>query len=224
MLDECDLTPMLSAKQRSSVSWFVSPSSLASSWTRILPGKACPFQDRPARSRVPGAFPEAGHALRSLPISSGSTSARRARPKALRRLADSKQAMSAHNQAPRPGPGPTTSAPLGSMLTRRNSAAGRRERQPMQVRTGFRGVSASPLGRPGSITAHDAGTDRAQAVSGCCARGSASPASEPSARSCAMAAVHASALIASPPSAGCHRCSPVSGSVIHSPSAHSTSP
>ena len=145
MLEECDLTPMLSAKQRSSVFWLVSPSSLASSWTRILPGNGCLLQDGSARPLDPGALPGSnGHACCSLAISPGSTSARKARANARRRLANSKQAMSAHSQAPRPGPGPTTRAPLGSMRTRLNSAPGRRVRQPIQVRTG---LSLSPPAR-----------------------------------------------------------------------------
>ena len=138
MLEEWDLTPMLSATQSSSVSWLVSPSSLASSWTRILPGKECPLQDA-ARSAGPGASPERGdHASRSLSISPGRTSARRALSKARRRRAESKQAMSAHSQAPRPAPGPSRSPPLAAMRTRRIRALGRRARQPMQVRTGLR--------------------------------------------------------------------------------------
>ena len=68
------------------------------------------------------------------------------------------------------------------------------------------------------------GANGAQARPACSAGDSAPLASEASAWSWAMAAVQASALTASPPSAGCHSCSPVAGSVIHSPSAHSTSP
>ena len=138
MLEEWDLTPMLSATQSSSVSWLVSPSSLASSWTRIFPGKECPLQDS-ARSAGPGTSPERdGHALRSLSISPGRTSARKALPKARRRRAASKQAMPAHSQAPRPAPGPSLSPPPAAMRTRRISALGRRVRQPIQVRTGLR--------------------------------------------------------------------------------------
>ena len=149
MLEEWDLTPMLSAKQSSSVSWLVSPSSLASSWTRIFPGKECPLQDS-ARSAGPGASPERdGHAPRSLPISPGRTSARRARPKARRRRATSKQAMSAQSHAPRPGPGPNRSAPPAAMRTRSICALGRRARQPIQVRTGLTGPGQEPAVRAG---------------------------------------------------------------------------
>jgi hypothetical protein len=42
MLEEWLLTPIPSALQRSSVSLFVSPSSLASSYTRMFAGKSCP--------------------------------------------------------------------------------------------------------------------------------------------------------------------------------------
>lgn len=139
MLDEWDLTPILSAKQSSSVSWLVSPSSLASSWTRIFPGKECPLQDCSARSLGPGASPgRDGHASRSLSISPGRTSALRARPKARRRRAASRQPMSSHSQAPRPGPDPNRNAPPAAMRTRRISTLGRRVRQPMQVRTVLR--------------------------------------------------------------------------------------
>ena len=149
MLEEWDLTPMLSAKQSSSVSWLVSPSSLASSWTRILPGKECPLQDS-ARSAGPGASPERdGHAPRSLSISPGRTSARRARPKARRRRAVSKQAMSAQSQAPRPAPGPNRSPPPAAMRTRSICALWRRARQPIQVRTGLTGPGRNSRVRTG---------------------------------------------------------------------------
>ena len=69
--------------------------------------------------------------------------------------------------------------------------------------------------------AADAGADRAQTLS---ARSAGASAEEAPLWSWAMAAVQASALTASPPSAGCQSCSPVAGSMIHSPSAHSTSP
>ncbi len=149
MLEEWDLTPMLSAKQSSSVSWLVSPSSLASSWTRIFPGKDCPLQDS-AWSAGPGASPERdGHAPRSLSISPGRTSARRARPKARRRRAVSKQAMSAQSQAPRPAPGPNRSPPHAAMRTRSISTLGRRLRQPIQVRTGLTRPGRNPMVRTG---------------------------------------------------------------------------
>ena len=150
MLDEWDLTPILSAKQSSSVSWLVSPSSLASSWTRILPGKECPLQDCSARSLGPGAFPGPdGHASRSLSTSPGRTSALKARPNTRRRRAASRQAMSSHNHAPRPGPGPNRNPPPATSRTRRICALGRRVRQPMQVRVGLRrGPPVLPARRP----------------------------------------------------------------------------
>ena len=58
MLEEWDLTPILSATQRSSVCWLLKPNSLASSWTRILPGNACPLQDVPRGAILPGISPE----------------------------------------------------------------------------------------------------------------------------------------------------------------------
>ncbi len=149
MLEEWDLTPMLSAKQSSSVSWLVSPSSLASSWTRIFPGKECPLQDS-ARSAGPGTSPERdSHAPRSLSISPGRTSARKARPKARRRRAASKQAMSAHSQAPRPSPGPIRNPPPAARQTRSICALGRRLRHPMQVRTGLTESGGNPQVRTG---------------------------------------------------------------------------
>ena len=72
-------------------------------------------------------------------------------------------------------------------------------------------------------TAADAGANGAQTLSVRSA-GISAPLASGAAWSWAAATAQARALTASPPSAGRHSCSPVAGSVIHSPSAHSTSP
>lgn len=193
MLDEWDFTPMLSVRHRSSVDWFVSPSSLASSWTRIFPRNSSP----PLR-----------RASKAAPTGNGSRGKRpsNSKPSDLRGLHVGPQS-------------PVEGSTVFSMVQAREIVA--QPSSPARTcpdRQGAVGIDSHPSHlrtRAADATA-DAGTDAAQEL----AVRSAGAAAGLS----AAAAAHASALTASPPSAGRHTCSPVAGSVIHSPSAQSTSP
>jgi hypothetical protein len=147
MLDEWLLTPIPSARERSSASLFVRPSSRASSYNRIFLGNCYinPFcwwsKERP---RDPSILARSRTCSRSTATCDASTGARKARPKACRRAARSRhgtagRAASAptHPHAPRPGAARSrASEPSDDTTTRTSRVAGATRRHPIQVRMG----------------------------------------------------------------------------------------
>lgn len=184
-------TPMPRSTERSRVSLFVSPSSFASSCTRIFfvaksclhlfwvfvvagqPVTACPAlgmcMEAPWVVPVGVQFHSLARSARyprSRSVASTARSPRTARPKALRRTANSKHGSveSAHSQAPRPGNArPTANWPPSTRAIRTNSSAPRRVRQPTQVRCGS---VTKPLPARGSPRARPAPRPRLRSAQG----------------------------------------------------------
>jgi hypothetical protein len=171
--EECVLTPMPNARQRSRHSLLVSPSSLASSWTLIFAAKFSldlPFPLLAGATHAPTGANRG-------PLSSRRPryrhEHRKARANAPLRSARSLHAARAslQSQAPRPGSvRPSTMDPSGEHTNLTNSLWGLRRRQPTHVRIGGIDYSSSARGSPppspGTSTASAAASAAAASSSG----------------------------------------------------------